>query len=45
MSNMGTLSGANIAGQQANPMDELDFQVGNKMRKLARSIEKTFYSR
>ena len=42
MSNMGTLSGANIAGQQANPMDELDFQVGNKMRKLARSIEKTF---
>lgn len=42
MSNMGTLSGANIAGQQANPMDELDFQVGNKMKKLARSIEKTF---
>ena len=42
MSNMGTLSGANIAGQQANPMDELDFQVGNKMRKIARAIEKTF---
>lgn len=42
MSNMGTLAGANIAGQQANPMDELDFQVGNKMRKIARAIEKTF---
>ena len=41
-SNMKTLSGANIAGQQANPQIELDFQVGNKMRKLARSIEKTF---
>lgn len=41
-SNMGTLSGINIAGQQANPQIELDFQVGNKMRKLARSIEKTF---
>ena len=42
MSNMGTLAGANIAGQEANPQNELDFQVGNKMRKLARAIEKTF---
>lgn len=42
MSNMGTLAGANIAGQVANPQNELDFQVGNKMRKLARGIEKTF---
>ena len=42
MSNMGTLAGANIAGQVANPQNELDFQVGNKMRKLARAIEKTF---
>jgi len=42
MSNMGTLAGANIAGQQANPQNELDFQVANKMRKLSRSIEKTF---
>ena len=42
MSNMGTLSGANIEGQEANPQNELDFQVGNKMRKLARSIEKSF---
>ena len=42
MSNMGTLAGANIAGQTANPQNELDFQVANKMRKLSRSIEKTF---
>lgn len=42
MSNMGTLSGANIAGQTANPKSELDFQVGNKMAKIGRSIEKTF---
>lgn len=41
-SNMGTLSGANIEGQKANPINELDFQVANKMQKLARSIEKTF---
>lgn len=42
MSNMGTLSGINIAGQQANPMNELDFQVARKMNKLSRAIEKTF---
>lgn len=41
-SNMGTLAGANIAGQTANPQSELDFQVANKMAKLGRSIEKTF---
>lgn len=42
MSNMATLSGVNIAGQQANPLNELDFQVANKMRKISRAIEKTF---
>ena len=42
MSNMGTLAGANIAGQTANPQKELDFQVANKMTKIGRSIEKTF---
>lgn len=42
MSNMGTLAGANIAGQVANPQNELDFQVANKMRKIGREIEKTF---
>ncbi len=41
-SNMGTLSGANIAGQEANPMNELDFQVARKMTKIGRAIEKTF---
>jgi len=42
MSNMGTLAGANLEGLEANPQNELDFQVGNKMKKLARAIEKTF---
>lgn len=41
-SNMATLSGANLAGQVANPQDELDFQVARKMEKIKRSIEKTF---
>ena len=41
-SNMGTLSGLNIANQQANPMNELDFQVAAKMQKVARDIEYTF---
>lgn len=41
-SNMGTLSGVNIAGQAANPADELDFQVAARMAKMARDIEYTF---
>ena len=41
-SNMGTLSGVNIAGQTANPADELDFQVAARMAKIARDIEYTF---
>ena len=41
-SNMGTLSGINIANQQANPMNELDFQVAAKMQKINRDIEYTF---
>lgn len=41
-SNMGTLSGVNVANQQANPMNELDFQVAVKMQKIARDIEHTF---
>lgn len=41
-SNMGTLSGANIANQSANPINELDFQVAAKMQKIARDIEYTF---
>ena len=41
-SNMGTLSGINIASQQTNPLSELDFQVAAKMQKIARDIEFTF---
>ena len=41
-SNMGTLSGVNIANQTANPIGELDFQVAAKMQKIARDIEYTF---
>lgn len=42
MSNMGTLSGINVANQQANPMSELDFQIAAKMQKIANDIEYTF---
>nr|DAD74354.1 MAG TPA: Major capsid protein [Siphoviridae sp. ct3pR10] len=42
MSNMGTLNGINIANQQGNPMNELDFQVAAKMKKVNRDIEFTF---
>lgn len=41
-SNMGTLAGLNVAGQQANPANELDFQAGVTMQRVAKSIEKTF---
>ena len=41
-SNMGTLSGINIAGQQGNPVNELDFQVAARMQKVRRDIEYTF---
>ena len=41
-SNMGTISGLNVAGQTANPINELDFQVAVKMQKIARDIEYTF---
>ena len=42
MSNMGTLSGLNVANQTANPMNELDFQVAAKMAKIGQDIEFTF---
>lgn len=41
-SNMGTLSGLNAAGQKANPMNELDFQIAAKMMKVNADIEYTF---
>lgn len=42
MSNMGTLNGLNVAGQQANPISEEDFQVAAKMAKIGQNIEYTF---
>lgn len=41
-SSMGQLSGLNIAGQEANPANELDFQVANTMAEIANDIEYTF---
>lgn len=41
-SSMGQLSGLNIAGQEANPANELDFQVANTMAAIANDIEFTF---
>ncbi len=41
-SNMGTLQGINAAGQQANPQDELAFQIERRMDKIAADIEYTF---
>ncbi len=41
-SNMGTLQGVNVAGQQPNPNDELAFQVARRMEKIAQDIEYTF---
>lgn len=41
-SNGAALSGANIAGQQANPVDELAFQTQIKMMQAAQDIENTF---
>lgn len=42
MSNMGTLSGINVAGQQVNPVSEEDFQIAAKMAKIGQDIEYTF---
>lgn len=41
-SNMGTLQGINVAGQQPSPNDELSFQVTRRMDKIAQDIEFTF---
>jgi len=41
-SNMGTLSGINVAAQTPNPLDELSFQVERRMAKIAQDIEYTF---
>ena len=41
-SNMGTMSGVNVAGQQPNPQSELEFQISRAMAKIAQDIEYTF---
>ena len=41
-SNMGTLSGLNVASQTANPINELDFQVAQKIKECKNDIEYTF---
>lgn len=41
-SNMGTMSGINIAGQQANPISERTFQRMAVLNKCAQDIEYTF---
>ena len=40
-SNMGTLAGINVAGQKANPINEMDFQAGIAMQRIAKSVEMT----
>ena len=40
-SNMGTLGGLNIAGQQENPTSELDFQIAACMQQIMNDIEYT----
>ena len=40
-SNMGTMSGINIAGQQANPGDEWNWQISRQMLNIANDIEFT----
>jgi hypothetical protein len=41
-SNMGTLSGINVANQVANPINELDFQIAAKLDEVNADIEYTF---
>lgn len=41
-SNTAMLAGLNLADQKANPQNEKDFQIAQKMNKIKRSIEKTF---
>lgn len=40
-SNMGTMSGLNIADQKANPMDEWNWQISRQMLNIANDIEYT----
>lgn len=42
MANRGKLSGLNTAGQNANPTSELDWQIAQRLKKIARDVEYTF---
>lgn len=42
MANRGQLAGLNLAGQQANPGNEKDWQIARRLEKMARDIEYTF---
>ena len=42
LANRGKLSGLNTAGQTANPTSELDFQIAQRLKKIARDVEYTF---
>lgn len=42
MANRGKLSGLNVAGQSANPPSELDWQIAQRLKKIARDMEFTF---
>lgn len=42
LSNSGRMSGLNTAGQTANPSNEKDFQIQQKLIKIARDIEYSF---
>lgn len=41
LSNGNQLAGVNLANASANPTNEMDFQVAQKMKKIAKSIENT----
>lgn len=42
MANKGKLSGLHTAGQSANPISELDWQIAQRLKKIARDVEYTF---
>lgn len=42
MSQSGKLEGLNLAGQSANPKTEEDFQIQQKLKKMATDVEYTF---
>ena len=41
-SNSGRMEGLNTAGQQANPLNEKDWQIAQRLKKIARDVEYSF---